>query len=626
MQKLLSVLRVLKRSFGSNCTSAFTSGDKITFKEERDVFVVHVLQQTLLSSFKLEHLEDVAFELNEWLPHLCVGSLTSTINRKLIIVLVIWACEFWCWRNNEKDFDEKKRVCQHLCAVLFDLCNMLKHVSEHSYVSMMITDHSEFNSYIEFVISEHNTQSEKALCSIHGPSLSVPPILRKLLMQRGVEHLTLFQNNLLSETLTNKLSKTTLVLSRKALYKHGCNIHFLFSVDRPTTVNVCVFLHSDTSIQEKIELCVMPNTKTIVKIELMSPLINLVLDNKNTCFLAKFNAEYGVGFTSASETKITLHPLDDLVCAFSQPESNYSLANKNTSIIDGRLFVCDEKKRTTRFTLLDSKYGHQRCSLPYFTHVGVGNTHYVASTRDGAVWVWGENTHKQFGYDFITKTEIPHVINLPRKVKVVASGHLHSVALMDDGTVYSWGDNSKKQLGHMTSKIYKVRDLKNIRFISSGAYHNFAITYDDVAFGWGDNTFGKVDCSNSKKQIRVPKLIDTGVAAISAGVDHSIVLTSGGDVHTWGDNTHAQLGGVLEKSTKRGRVCWRPPYTETCLDVVAAEKHSMVLTDAGVYYCGTRNTKTYKTFSLFKSKNKYVAIGPSQAMTDRYKITKFNTY
>lgn len=627
MQDFVYVLNVLKRAFSPDCMYEFTNGDKIVFRRQRDVAVVHALQHTLLSSFKMHHLEEVAFELNKWLPHLCCGSLTSIVNRKLILVFVVWACEFWCWRDTEKKNSEKTETCQRLCEIVFDLTNMLKHVSEHSYASVMKTDHSSFHAYIVFILKEYNTRSEKSLCSLQGPSFSVLPILRKLLIQRWTEYLTMFGDNVFTKTLADELAQTTLVLTRKTMQNHGHKLHFFFSVDRPTTVNVCLFLHSDTSVQENIELNMTPTIKAIVVVELIGQFVNVVCSGRNACFIAS-DQKYGIGFKGDPGARLTLHPLNDMPFAFLQPQRSCFIGNKNTYIVDGKLYLQKNENKHSRFVTLDTVYGYQRCAPPYFTHVGIGTSHYIVRTMDGIVWTWGENTYQQLGHDFKKKTEIPYMITLPHSVKLVAAGSFHSVALMDNGFVYSWGDNSKKQLGHMTSKIYKVKGLKRIRFITSGDHHNFAIDEDDVAFGWGDNVFGKIDCFNTGtefKTIRFPKQIETGVISISAGANHSIMLTSTGHVYTWGDNSHAQLGVSLSIDPEGDRVFWQPLRTETCLNVVAGSQHSMVLTDHGLYYCGTAGSKVYKKFTLSKTKKNIIAIGPAQAMTDTYETIPFNT-
>jgi alpha-tubulin suppressor-like RCC1 family protein len=80
------------------------------------------------------------------------------------------------------------------------------------------------------------------------------------------------------------------------------------------------------------------------------------------------------------------------------------------------------------------------------TVIDAGANHTIATTSDGYVWTWGQNTSGQLGNDSTTMSRQP--LWQPFYTAHIGAGHQHSVAVTPSRTVYTWGNNSHGQLGN----------------------------------------------------------------------------------------------------------------------------------------------------------------------------------
>ncbi|KTF92284.1 hypothetical protein cypCar_00012608 [Cyprinus carpio] len=113
-----------------------------------------------------------------------------------------------------------------------------------------------------------------------------------------------------------------------------------------------------------------------------------------------------------------------------------------------------------------------------------------------------------------------------RQVIQIACGDHHSMALTKDGQLFVWGDNSHGQLGlkkdHPGSpSAQHVQSLSGIPLaqISAGGDHSFGLSLSGVVFGWGKNSAGQLglgDTTECNHEYTIEKLI--------AGENHSFAL------------------------------------------------------------------------------------------------------
>ena len=92
--------------------------------------------------------------------------------------------------------------------------------------------------------------------------------------------------------------------------------------------------------------------------------------------------------------------------------------------------------------------------------ISAGGGFTLALTKDGTVWAWGTNGNGELGngsYD--TKVDLsiddhmqnePGVVSMVKDVVEIAAGGSHAMAISRDGTIWVWGNNDEGQLGNFT--------------------------------------------------------------------------------------------------------------------------------------------------------------------------------
>lgn len=203
-----------------------------------------------------------------------------------------------------------------------------------------------------------------------------------------------------------------------------------------------------------------------------------------------------------------------------------------------------------------------------------GLSHSIALSRDGEVYVWGDNSNGQLGLGAaVTRQETPEKIPGLSSITAVAAGYNFSMALRFNGTVAIWGNGiyqaptdvaglqnvvaiSAGQLnclalttggrvfqwtpGQFPQQVYA---LQNVAAISAGATHCMALTRNGEVWTWGYNDKGQLGDGTVNEQ-NLPKKVAGlyDIVGIAAGVNHSLAVDFNGNVYAWGDNTYSQLG------------------------------------------------------------------------------------
>ena len=236
-------------------------------------------------------------------------------------------------------------------------------------------------------------------------------------------------------------------------------------------------------------------------------------------------------------------------------------------------------------------------ALPYthaaksFVQVSAGPSHVLATSSDGLVFSWGDNSSGQLGraaggVGSHYSTADPTVVELPKGVTItqVTAGGKTSLALAADGSVYSWGDNSSGQLGRTPSasepadRAYKMSTADGVSFskISAGYRHILAVDSDGNAYSWG---YGS---TTQPSKVVLPEGIKT--RQVSAGHDYSLITGSDGNIYSWGDNSSGQLGQDTggETTNQPGKAVTLDGGTY--IQAIAGYRHILALGSDGFLY------------------------------------------
>ena len=235
------------------------------------------------------------------------------------------------------------------------------------------------------------------------------------------------------------------------------------------------------------------------------------------------------------------------------------------------------------------------------TPIIAGNAHSMAITADGDLWAWGLISCNQ-DYSETTTHLYPirimeEAISISTSIGEIpwSSGNTHSMALTADGMLWVWGVDIREAnaLARSTgsrgwgspsrqfSNIHTpINIMSNVVSVSAGGGHALAITSDGTLWGWGKSWSGQLGESRSDSRGR-PVVIMDDVIAVSAGSAHTMIVTSNGDLWTCGRNSSGQLGdGTTDE--RRGPINQSPLKIMYDVNVISAgSSHSMAITSSG---------------------------------------------
>jgi alpha-tubulin suppressor-like RCC1 family protein len=206
--------------------------------------------------------------------------------------------------------------------------------------------------------------------------------------------------------------------------------------------------------------------------------------------------------TKKSNNKISCHPLEVIVLKRMRGVSKLLLAI------------------TLLFLLTISVLGNggQQANAavelrPEIIQLSASNTHMSALTKDGTVWMWGQNGGL-FGNGSLESSNEPLKNPYLKNIVSVASGESHAMALDNTGHVWTWGQNNFGQIGDglythygkpnakgkseisedNTQTIpYKVEGLPRINRIATGQNQSFAMAEDGSVWAWGNSWLNIID-------------------------------------------------------------------------------------------------------------------------------------
>lgn len=167
--------------------------------------------------------------------------------------------------------------------------------------------------------------------------------------------------------------------------------------------------------------------------------------------------------------------------------------------------------------------------------------HSGAITKDGSLYMWGNNGSGQLGDGTCENRSVP--VKILEDVICADLGEVHSGAITKDGSLYMWGHNLYGQLGDgTTTDRYKpVKVLDNAIAVSLGKYYSGAITKDGSLYMWGFNWYGQLGDGTRTDRLKPVKVMDN-VVALSLGGAHSGAITRNGSLYVWGLDAGGRLG------------------------------------------------------------------------------------
>lgn len=168
-----------------------------------------------------------------------------------------------------------------------------------------------------------------------------------------------------------------------------------------------------------------------------------------------------------------------------------------------------------------------------------------AVTRDGNLYMWGNNRFGQLGDGTTTDSLKPKKIM--SGVSQVIVGNRRTAAIKKDGSLWVWGSGLSGGLDIDVSKT-PVKLLDNVVQADLGTDHGGAVKSDGSLWMWGDDDSGQQGTSEIGSQ---PKKVMDGVKQVSLGHSHTAVVKTDGSLWMWGDNSEEQLGiGASNKETR----------------------------------------------------------------------------
>ena len=219
--------------------------------------------------------------------------------------------------------------------------------------------------------------------------------------------------------------------------------------------------------------------------------------------------------------------------------------------------------------------------------IATGAAHSVLLGFDGSIWVTGYNYSGQLGLgdnnDRFAFTKLNYAFDsLPT---AIAAGGDVTLILTQEGNVYAMGDNVFKQLMDSDITSYntptKIIDGEKITQISAGIRYTLALKAEGTLIARGENASQFEGQANNIKKI-------------ASGAYHSLLLLADGSVKAIGRNTNGQLGNGSVATTNSVVVSDITIADAKIRDIAVGYKHSLFLTDKGVYVCGSVNGEENK--------------------------------
>ena len=327
--------------------------------------------------------------------------------------------------------------------------------------------------------------------------------------------------------------------------------------------------------------------------------VTMYLPNGNHTFTASYNGQTESTTTTVNNAETTAEIV--LGTSQSNPDYDFSSEGEVIQVAAGNSHSAAVTKDGDLYMWGDNYYGqlgvytnvdknapvlvnNSTTALPEKSvkYVALGSDHSAAITKDGSLYMWGRNNYDgQLGDGTTTDRYTP--IKIMDNVASVSLGGSHSAAVTKDGSLYMWGDNGNGQLGDgtTTNRYTPVKIMDNVASVSLGSSHSAAITKDGSLYMWGCGYYGQLGDGTTTDRYTPVKIMDN-VASVSLGGNHSAAITKDSNLYMWGNNGYGQLGdGTTDTKTRPHRVA------SNVQSVKLGYSHTTVISkDGGLYTWG----------------------------------------
>ena len=267
---------------------------------------------------------------------------------------------------------------------------------------------------------------------------------------------------------------------------------------------------------EPKELFINPGTPTKVmddvKAVSLGDVHTAVIKNDNALYMWGVNSKGCLGNETYDLSDTPVKVMDDVSCV--------SLGFNHSAAVtsDGSLYTwgCN-----TYGQLGNGKSGENEAEaepvkiMDNVQYVSLGGQHSAAVTKDGSLYMWGKNDYGQIGNGKSGENEIqPEPVKIMDNVQYVSLGMLFSAAVTKDGSLYMWGENGGGQLGNGESGnkalwTVPIKIMDNVAAVSLGNEHSGALTKDGELYMWGNNSLNAVgETGTDNLNISVPTKIN----------------------------------------------------------------------------------------------------------------------
>jgi len=226
---------------------------------------------------------------------------------------------------------------------------------------------------------------------------------------------------------------------------------------------------------------------------------------------------------------------------------------------DGQLALNDRTNRSSPTQVgTNTTWGFLCRGQDGFHHTGAIKT-------DGTLWMWGQNTDGELGFNSrADHRSSPAQLGTDSTwARLVTGGKENCMATKTDGTLWAWGSNASGGLGqnqnytHVRSSPVQIGTGTDwgteTAKISSGFYTNFAIKTDGTLWSWGYNSDGQVGQNQGGGFISSPTQIPgtTWDKLAVQNYNHTAAIKTNGTLWTWGEGQYGQLGNNQNENNTR---------------------------------------------------------------------------
>lgn len=267
--------------------------------------------------------------------------------------------------------------------------------------------------------------------------------------------------------------------------------------------------------------------------------------------------------------------------------------------------------------------------------VAASSSHILVLMKDGTVWSWGENNHRQLGYDTpkpysSTPQQIPGLTDV---VDIAAQWGVSQV-LKKDGSVWGFGWGIGGGLGKSAlagdNKLLQIEGLENIVRIEIGRGVSLAIDNKGRLWTYGDDKQSLGRTLKPEQSAAIPAIgkLPKRVVDMSANAHAIYALLEDGTVWSWGYNNAGQLG-TGERNEKGHPLPARIPSLSSIVLIASGMGGAAVAHDGTIVTWGTsagggpRNMTTWNLWTPHALKEKlsspavYLVGGEAYALVDK---------